>query len=79
MFLITQDDEWDDPHHVRTFGYHAESVGFSADEERERQNEIFQRFSRDVLGNSSVDVTADDSEGPAPDSEGNMERIPGSG
>jgi hypothetical protein len=43
-------------------------VGLAADEQRERQNEIFQRFSRDVLGNSSADVSVDDSDGqPLPD------------
>jgi hypothetical protein len=60
--LITQDAEWDEDVHLPTFSAPVVSQGFAEEEARAPQDSVFNRFSRDVLGNSSVEFSTDDSE-----------------
>jgi ribonuclease HI len=64
--VITQTDEWDEDEHLPTFSVRATSQGVAEDEDRNRKDAMFNRFSRDVLGNSSAEVPENsDSELPA--------------
>jgi hypothetical protein len=62
--VVTQDDEFGaDEEHLPSFGTKAESYGFNEEEAREQADREFGHFSRDVLGNSSAEVS-DDSDVP---------------
>jgi hypothetical protein len=56
---VAQLGGWDDSDHLPIAGHHVESVGLAADEDRECQTELFNRFSHDVLGNSDTDENED--------------------
>jgi hypothetical protein len=59
---VTQNDDRDDPEHLPPFAQMFTGVERAMDPERDRQDDLFNRFSRDVLGNSSTGVS-DDSDG----------------
>jgi hypothetical protein len=61
--LITQTEEYDEDVHLPQFSKRAEAYGFEAGEAQDEADETFNRFSRDVLGNSSA-VVSDESDGP---------------
>jgi hypothetical protein len=63
--VITQTEEWDEDIHVPTFSTQAISYGLAQEEALDQQAEVFDRFSREVLGNSSVEASADESDEPA--------------
>jgi hypothetical protein len=52
---VTRWAEWDDPDHLPLNTLRLKSVGLAADEERDQRAELFQRFSKNVLGESSSD------------------------
>jgi hypothetical protein len=60
--VVTQVDEWDESGPMPDFATSAQSQNWAADEERARQQAIFNHFSRNVLGNSSAPVSTDDSD-----------------
>jgi hypothetical protein len=64
--VITQTAELDEKEHVPTFSTQAVSYGFAEEEALDRQASIFNRFSREVLGNSNAEVSADDSDSDLP-------------
>jgi hypothetical protein len=60
---VTRWDEWDEDEHIVPGTIRVRSVGLAVKEEREAQDEIFQRFSQAVLGNSSDSLRGSNSEG----------------
>jgi hypothetical protein len=60
---ITQTDEWDEDVHLPSFSSRVTSLGLEAHEAQDRAESTFDRFSRDVLVNSSA-AMSDDSDGP---------------
>jgi hypothetical protein len=60
--VITQDDEWDEDEHLPTFGMRVDGRNAASEEDRAQKQAIVDSFSRDVLGNSSMEAGEDDSE-----------------
>jgi hypothetical protein len=79
---VTRREDWDDPDHSPSFSHRAISVGLEADEELDGQAVLFQRLSRDGLGNSSAEVpSADEYDGqqlPDPEESNAIVVTPGS-
>jgi hypothetical protein len=50
---VTLWDEWDEDEHIAPGAVRIKSVGRAIEEEREVSEEVFQQFSRTVLGKSS--------------------------
>jgi hypothetical protein len=61
--LIMQMEECDEEYHLPRFGKAADVCRFEEEEARDHADETFNRFSRDVLGNSSA-VASDESDSP---------------